>query len=122
MTLQDPRTHKIITRTNAECQNQDEIISKANDLVLNVKQDLNLTSEQLSADAEFYKRNEIATTSSVEAFKYYLEGKRLQARLDFKQSIARMEKAVEVDPQFAMAYRSMAASYSGLEEYAKALK
>jgi serine/threonine protein kinase/tetratricopeptide (TPR) repeat protein len=122
LTLQDPRTHKIVARTNAECQNQDEIISKANDLVLNVKQGLNLTSEQLSEDSEFYKRNEIATTSSVEAFKYYLEGRRLHLGFDFVQSVVFMEKAVEVDPQFAMAYRSMAASYGGMEDYGKALK
>jgi tetratricopeptide (TPR) repeat protein len=122
LTIQDPRTRKIITRTSAECQNQDEIISKANDLTLNVKRDLNLTNEQLSADAELYKKNEIATTSSAEAFKYFVEGKRLFVRWDFEQSIVNMEKAVEIDPQFAMAYRSMASAYSNMGDKGKALK
>jgi tetratricopeptide (TPR) repeat protein len=122
LTLVDPRTRNVITRADIECRDQDEIISKANDLTLLVKRDLNLTSEQLSADAEFYKRDEIATTSSSEAFKYYLEGRRLIGMLENQPSIVSMEKAVEIDPGFAMAYRAMAAAYKNLEDFGKALK
>jgi tetratricopeptide (TPR) repeat protein len=122
LTLLDPRTRNVIQRRNVECQNQDEMFSKANDLTLQVKKDLNLSSEQLSADAEVYKKLEIATTSSAEAYKLFLEGRRLHGAMSYEESIAYMEKAVEIDPQFAMAYRSMASAYRNLGEAGKALK
>ena len=97
-------------------------VVQADDLQLRIKRGLNLSDEQLSADAEIYKKLEIATTSSADAYKFYLEGRRLHGTGSCEESIAYMEKAVEIDPQFAMAYRSMASSYSNLGDSGKALK
>lgn len=54
------------------------------------------------------------TTSMEEAYKLYAEGRALHLKGDYRQSIASMEKAVALDPEFAMAYRSMATSYSNM--------
>ena len=59
------------------------------------------------------------TTSSPDAFKYYLEGRKFHHRGDYRRSIAFMEDAVKIDPGFAMAYRSMAAAYDSLGNAAK---
>jgi tetratricopeptide (TPR) repeat protein len=121
LSLREARTGQIIQRHSVDCQNQDEILTKAGDLALQVKQNLNLSGAQLTEDAEVYRRLEPAT-GSAEAFKYFLEGRRLQQRMEYPASISYMEKAVEIDPQFAMAYRSMASAYRNLGYMAQALK
>jgi tetratricopeptide (TPR) repeat protein/TolB-like protein len=120
LTLLAPRTRQIIGRMNAECRNPSEIIPKMNDLVLLVKQELNLSRAQMATDAEIYKQVEVATTGSPEAYRYYLEGRRLHHQMAYAQAIAYMEKAVSIDPQFAMAYRSMASAYRNLGHMARA--
>ena len=54
------------------------------------------------------------TTSSPDAFKLYMEGRKFHYRGDWRRSISLMEDAVKIDPGFAMAYRSMAAAYGNL--------
>jgi serine/threonine protein kinase/tetratricopeptide (TPR) repeat protein len=61
------------------------------------------------------------TTSSPEAFKYYLEGRKFYLRNDLLRSISFMEDAVKIDPGFAMAYRSMSVAYSALGNSTKRL-
>jgi serine/threonine protein kinase/Tfp pilus assembly protein PilF len=114
LTLQEPRTGKVIKRTNVECQNEEEILSKANELTLQVKQDLDLSREQMAKDAEIYKKIEDVTTRSPEAYKYYLEGMKYHNNNDWRKSIEYMEKAVAIDPGFAMAYRAMGVSYNNM--------
>jgi len=44
----------------------------------------------------------------------YIEGRKLHYEGEDRQGILLMEKAVAVDPEFAMAYRSMAVGYANL--------
>jgi tetratricopeptide (TPR) repeat protein len=67
------------------------------------------------------------TTSSMEAYKYYLQGKEDIENLDVLGAQQSLEKAVELDPQFAMAYLYLGDTYyelgnreSALESYKKA--
>jgi tetratricopeptide (TPR) repeat protein len=62
------------------------------------------------------------TAASEEAYKYYAEGRDLHFKGDYRKSIALMEKAVALDPEFAMAYRSMATAYSNMGYVADAKK
>jgi serine/threonine protein kinase/TolB-like protein/tetratricopeptide (TPR) repeat protein len=48
------------------------------------------------------------TTSSIEAYRYYAEGIRFHERGLGAQAMPLLEKAVEVDPNFAMAYAKLA--------------
>jgi serine/threonine protein kinase/tetratricopeptide (TPR) repeat protein len=93
-----------------EARDDKDIIAKVDELTRQVKEGLNLTAAQISGDIE--KEAGKITTSSPEALKYYTEGRRLHNENNNDQAIAHMEKAVEIDPEFAMAYRSMAMSYS----------
>jgi serine/threonine protein kinase len=110
--LQKPGTSESSTALRLEAHGENEIISKVDELVRQVKEGLNLTAAQIAGDTE--KDAGKITTSSPEALKYYIEGRRLHMKGDMEQAIAYMEKAVEIDPDFAMAYRSMAASHSNL--------
>ncbi len=122
LNLSDPKTGGVIRRAGIDCQSADDMMAKVEDLALQIKQGLSLDSEQISEDALIYKKLEIATTSSSEAYRHYLEGRSLHFAMSYGEAIGCMEKAVQIDPQFAMAYRSMAASYANMGEAGKALK
>jgi tetratricopeptide (TPR) repeat protein/tRNA A-37 threonylcarbamoyl transferase component Bud32/TolB-like protein len=79
-------------------------------LTRKVKEDLKLTPTEIvgDIDAELGK----ITTSSPEAFALYVEGREYHHKSDFAKSIELMQKAAAIDPDFAMAYRSLAMSYS----------
>jgi tetratricopeptide (TPR) repeat protein len=55
------------------------------------------------------------TTSSMEAYRYYLEGRENDRKLYYNEARIAFEKAVELDPNFAMAYYRLAASNYNLE-------
>ncbi len=51
------------------------------------------------------------TTSSQEAFRAYALGQRQLAQADFARSISTYQRAIELDPTFAMAYARMGVAY-----------
>jgi tetratricopeptide (TPR) repeat protein/predicted Ser/Thr protein kinase len=61
-----------------------------------------------------------ATTSSLEALKAYSLGNEQRARGAEKESIPFFDHAIELDPNFAMAYASRGAAYSNLGETERA--
>ncbi len=54
------------------------------------------------------------TTSSPEAYKNFSQGSQFYRKGEYRKCIECMEKAVAVDPEFAMAYRTMAYAYQTL--------
>lgn len=54
------------------------------------------------------------TTSSMEAYDYYLKGRESQIKIFREEAIQYYEKAVELDPTFAMAYLGLEGANSGL--------
>lgn len=57
---------------------------------------------------------EAVTTSSVEAYRFYAEGMRLNNELKVSEAIALFERAIELDPGFAMAHAQLARIYETL--------
>ncbi len=55
------------------------------------------------------------TTSSMEAYKYYLEGSENFRKLYFNEARIAFEKAVGLDPDFAMAYAALASAHGALQ-------
>jgi len=110
--LQKPGTGESPTALRLEARDEKDIIVKVDELTRQVKEGLNLTATQIAGEVE--KEAGKITTSSPEALKYYIEGRRLHLKLEWEQSIACMEKAVAIDPEFAMAYRSMGVAHDYL--------
>ena len=52
------------------------------------------------------------TTSSMEAYKYFMQGTESIRKFYYEDAIGFLEKAVELDPDFALAYGYLAGSYS----------
>ena len=73
--LQKPGTGESSSALRLEASNEKDIIVKVDELTRQVKEGLNLTPAQIASDIE--KEAGKITTSSPEALKYYIEGRRL---------------------------------------------
>jgi tetratricopeptide (TPR) repeat protein len=82
------------------------------ELTRRIKANFKLSAEEIAGDID--ENVGKITTSSPEAFKYYSEGRKYINKGDDRQSLQLMQKAVAIDSGFAMAYRSLSASYANL--------
>jgi serine/threonine protein kinase/Flp pilus assembly protein TadD len=57
------------------------------------------------------------TTSSMEAYRYFMQGMENVHKFYYEDAVGFFEKAVELDPTFALAYERLASSYSWLGNY-----
>jgi len=120
MLLQKPHTEEVIRSRRVECRGEQEIPLRVDELSKQIKLDLNLTNEQITSDVD--REVESITTDSTEAYKYYSNGRVYYNQGEYRQSIALMEKALKIDPEFAMAYWSMANSYNSLYLFTEKLR
>jgi len=82
------------------------------ELTRRIKTNFKLSAEEIASDID--KEVGTITTSSPEALKYYIEGRKYYHVIDYRKSIQLYERAIDTDPGFAMAYRSMAMVYDVL--------
>lgn len=115
--LLDANTSTIIGSEAVEGRGEESIFSMVDDLTKRIKANLKLSEEKIASDFDM-DVGEI-TTSSPEAYKYYSEGARYDHLGQYKKSIELMEKAIELDPDFAMAYRSMGVTFGDMRYYSK---
>ena len=127
VSLQKPRTGEVISPVSVDCKSEEEIIARVDEVAGKIKTDLDLSQDQIAADPD--KKTASITTTSAEAFKCYSVGRKFHAEGDYERSIDWMKKAVALDPEFAMAYRSLGSDYAntaanteGLKYYRKALE
>jgi tetratricopeptide (TPR) repeat protein/TolB-like protein/tRNA A-37 threonylcarbamoyl transferase component Bud32 len=110
--LQKPDKGEVVETKKMECSGEEEIPAKVDELTRMIKADLNLTPRQISSDID--KSVGQITTSSPEAFKYYSEARKFHYGDEYLKAIQLYEKAIALDPEFAMAYRGLAMCYRNL--------
>jgi TolB-like protein len=118
LTLQNPTANEVANSIKVTCQNEAEILPQIAELVTKIKSGMHLSPDQLDTDAEEAKGLKKLTTSP-EALKYYVESWRHFRNGDDAKGIALCLKAVELDPNFADVYVSLAAAYERLGNAAK---
>lgn len=125
--LQRADTLKIIASDYVTGESEESFPSLVDDMTKQIKANLKLSEKQVASD--FDKNVSKITTNSPEAFKYYSIGNKYFRQGEHRKGIELLEQAVAIDPEFAMAYRSMAAANSNLlyrqkakELYQKALE
>ena len=106
----DAETSDILSTEKSEDESEENLFAMVDDLTRKIKSNFNLTPSQLASDQD--KEVGVITTPYPEAYRYYKEGRDLYLRSDFLASIPFMERAIQIDPDFAMAYRSIAMAYS----------
>ena len=116
--LQNVSTGEMIGTERVEASGEEGLFTAVDELTRKIKANFKLSPEQIASDFD----NEVGkiTTSSTEAYNYYREGRILFLRGDSKQSIPLMERAIVIDPDFAMAYRSIGVAYNNSGEKDKA--
>lgn len=107
--LLEASTGEIISSIRTEAKGEAEVFAKVDELTRKIKTNFRLSDEELATDID----REVGkiTTSDPEAFKYYVASKKFSKEGRYHESINLLEKAVALDPVFAMAYRSMAWDY-----------
>jgi serine/threonine protein kinase/tetratricopeptide (TPR) repeat protein len=111
-TLQDPATGELIGSESLEGEGEQSFYTMVDELTRRVKDNFQLSRAEIADDID--KEIETITSSSPEALKHYIEGRRLHLRGDYFPSIGEMQKAVAIDPEFAMAYRSISSSFGNM--------
>ena len=113
ITLQEAKTGELVGSEKVEGIGEKSFYSMVDELTRRIKASFKLSAEEIASDID--KEVGKITTSSPEAYKYYSEGSKYYRReVDYPQSIQFLEKAIAIDPEFAMAYRNMAQVYSNM--------
>ena len=82
----------------------DEVIDAIDKLSQDIREKAGESLKVIKAEEPLEK----VSTSSLEALKKYVEGERLGDEAEYARAIATMEEAIDLDPEFAMAYRKLA--------------
>ena len=117
--LQDAATGKIISTERVEAVNEASLFPTMDDLTRKVKarfaESSNVLTDLLSRPGSKPKVSlaldrdlKDVTTSSMEAYREYAAGVEQNQRARYLDALPHFEKAVSIDPQFALAYVKMA--------------
>lgn len=103
----DVETKKSLTSASSQGQGEDSIVlSQIDELSRRIAEDLGggLSAGEVPAVSEI-------TTSSLEAYEYYLKGNEAYGKQHFEEAQKHFLKAVEIDPAFVMAHLGVAHTY-----------
>jgi tetratricopeptide (TPR) repeat protein/tRNA A-37 threonylcarbamoyl transferase component Bud32 len=103
--LQNAATGEVIRTGTIECQKDEEILSRVDELARGIKADLDLSPQAISSDIA-RPIGEILTASP-EALRYYTEARRHHLNYSHQDALSLYQRAIDADPGFAMAYRGM---------------
>jgi tetratricopeptide (TPR) repeat protein len=109
--LMNAQTTEVISSIREEGRGEVSITDSLDKITKQIKKDLNLSEEKISRDLD--KELSQITTQSPEAFKYYSQGVKLYDQ-QTRKSIPFFERAIKIDPEFAMAYRKLGLAYESL--------
>jgi serine/threonine protein kinase/tetratricopeptide (TPR) repeat protein len=118
--LQEAKTGETLSSLRVEAKGEEEVFPKVDELTRMIKANFELSEEEITDDID--KEVGKITSSSPEAYRNYIEGRKYHHRAEYRESIKFMQKALEIDPEFAMAYRSIAMSYSNILMFSEKTK
>jgi tetratricopeptide (TPR) repeat protein len=107
--VQESGSMEVVGSGYVEADNVGKIISMADELSPKIKDFLNLSEAQIRSDKDVSVAE--LMTSSADALMHYNEGIRQAGNLGFGKALKSFEKAVDLDPDFAMAYLNISALY-----------
>jgi len=110
--LQSAATGEILASETVEGEGEEAIFRLVDDLTKRIKSQFDMAEEMMVADVDADLTD--VTTESVEAYRYYAEGVMMHEELREDEAIPLLERAVEIDPDFAMALAKLATSYNNI--------
>ena len=129
--LQEAQTGRIVRSERVEGSGESSLFGLVDELTRRFKSTMTTAAaaargtlvrrpEPGSAEAGLDRGVTDITTSSIEAYRYYAEGISFHERGLFSQAAPLLEKAIQIDPNFAMAYAKLAVVNSNLRQLDKA--
>lgn len=109
----NPNTGDPIAREQIEAESKERVLSSLGTAASNLRQKL---GESLSSIKKYDVAIEQATTSSLEALKAFSQGNEARAVGRTEESLNFYRRAIELDPNFAMAYARIAVYYGNQEQ------
>jgi eukaryotic-like serine/threonine-protein kinase len=107
------RTGDVLAEEQATADGKERVLKTLGDSATKLRAKL---GETLSTVNRFDTPLEQATTPSLEALQAYSLGRRMMAGSDWAASVPFLQRAVRLDPKFAMAYARLGTSYDILGE------
>jgi len=104
----NPRSGDPIAREQIEAESKEKVLSALGTVASNLRQKL---GESLSSIQKYDVSIEQATTSSLEALKAFAMGNEERAKGRGRESLAFYQRAVALDPNFALAYARIGVFY-----------
>jgi serine/threonine protein kinase/predicted Zn-dependent protease len=105
LSLIDAKTGAVVQPIQEEAPNRDVIYESVDSLVRKVKTVLNIPEQNI--DENTYRMVGEIYTRNPKALQFYIEGEKAHQAQDPWKAIPALQKAVELDPGFAMAYRML---------------
>jgi len=109
----NPRTGEALAREQIEAAGKEQVLGKLGDAAKKLREKL---GESLQTIEKFDASVEQATTSSLEALKAFSIGQQLQMAGKTNESIPFHKRAIELDPNFASAYKNLGEAYFFTEQ------
>ncbi len=106
-----------LAQTQATAVSKEKVLDPLGDAAAQMRRDL---GESLSTVQKFDVPLSQATTPSFEALKAFSLGVRAGLQKSTTESIAYYQRAIQLDPNFAAAYRGLASGYASLAETGRA--
>ena len=113
----NPRSGDTIARESIEADSKEKVLSALGTAASNLRKKL---GESLSSIQKYDVGIEQATTSSLEALKAYSMGNEERSKGRTRESLPFYKRAVERDPNFAMAYARIGVYYGNQEQLEQA--
>jgi eukaryotic-like serine/threonine-protein kinase len=107
------QTGDSIAREQAEADSKEAVLKTLDSAASNLRGKL---GESVASIQKFAKPLEQATTSSLEALQAFSQGQEAHQKLDDSAAIPHLKRAIELDPNFAMAYATLGVVYFNLTQ------
>ncbi|HEY0722434.1 MAG TPA: serine/threonine-protein kinase, partial [Pyrinomonadaceae bacterium] len=113
----NPRSGDPIAREQIEAESKEKVLSALGTAASNLRKKL---GESLSSIQKYDVNIEQATTSSLEALKAFAMANEERAKGRSRESLTFYKRAIELDPNFAMAYARIGVHYGNFEQFEEA--
>jgi eukaryotic-like serine/threonine-protein kinase len=107
------QTGDSLGRAQAEAENKEQVLKSLDKAASDLRQKL---GESIGSVQKFTTPLQQATTSSLEALQAFTLGQAEHQKQDDEKAIPHLKRAVELDPNFAMAYATLGVSYGNLSQ------